>query len=62
MKQPCDDAGENVQRCKGKPTEALYAVCGHCVMVLLFLAIRRNVLENILWFASVEVAQLVNGG
>ena len=23
MQQPCNDAGENVQRCKGKPTEAL---------------------------------------
>ena len=31
MQQSCDDAWENVQESKGKPTEALYAVCGPCV-------------------------------
>lgn len=30
-------------------------------VVLLFLAIRRNVFENILRFASVEITQLVDG-
>lgn len=50
----CRDAKES-------PQKRLYAVCGHGVIVLLFLAISMNVFENILRFASVEVAQLVDG-
>ena len=29
MQQPCDDVEEHPPEGKGKPTEGLYAVCGH---------------------------------